>query len=71
MIRMKISRRYYTSTFETLPPKNVVWDKNFSVRIEQAKQYTRPQITGGKYIDINLRPKFFPFLKMENYWIPS
>jgi hypothetical protein len=48
-------KEIYTSTFETLPPKNVVWDRNFSVRIDQAKQYTRPQIAGGKYIDINLK----------------
>jgi hypothetical protein len=44
----------YSSSFETLPPKPQVWDKNFSIRIEQAKAYTRAKILEGKYIDINL-----------------
>lgn len=47
-------KEIYSSSFETLPAKLVVWDKNFPVRIEQAKTYTRPQIFQGKYIDINL-----------------
>lgn len=47
-------REIYASGFETLPPKPQVWDKNFSVRIEQAKTYTRAKILEGKYIDINL-----------------
>lgn len=44
----------YSSSFETLPPKPQTWDKNFSVRIGQAKAYTRAKILEGKYIDINL-----------------
>lgn len=47
-------KEIYSSSFETLPPKPQVWDKNFSARIEQAKAYTRAQIVAGKYIDINL-----------------
>jgi lipoprotein-anchoring transpeptidase ErfK/SrfK len=47
-------KEIYASSFETLSPKPQVWDKNFSVRIEQAKSYTRAKIFEGKYIDINL-----------------
>jgi lipoprotein-anchoring transpeptidase ErfK/SrfK len=44
----------FESSFETLPPVNIIWDKNFSARIEQAKRYTRAKIKTGKYIDVNL-----------------
>jgi len=47
-------KEIYASNFQTLPPKPTEWDKNFSARVEQAKIYTRPQISEGKYIDINL-----------------
>jgi lipoprotein-anchoring transpeptidase ErfK/SrfK len=47
-------KEIYTSSFQTLPPEVASWDKNFSVRVEQAKIYTRPKISEGKYIDINL-----------------
>lgn len=43
----------YEMTFETLPPPAELWSNNFSERLEQAKRFTRPKITEGKYIDIN------------------
>jgi lipoprotein-anchoring transpeptidase ErfK/SrfK len=44
----------HQSSFDTLPPPPQNWDKDFTVRLEQAKKYTWPQITTGKYIDVNL-----------------
>jgi len=42
------------SSFETAPKAPTVWEKDFTLRLAQAKQYTRPKITTGKYIDINI-----------------
>jgi len=47
-------KKIFSSGFTTLPPAPDTWDKDFNVRIEQAKRFTRAQITIGKYIDINL-----------------
>ena len=46
--------KIYESSFETRPPLPIEWEKDFSLRLEQAKKYTRPQIADGKYIDVNL-----------------
>lgn len=46
--------KIYESTFKTFLPANLVWEKDFNLRLEQARRFTRPQITAGKYIDINL-----------------
>lgn len=45
--------KIYESSFET-KPAFVEWAKDFSERLEQARRYTKPRITEGKYIDINL-----------------
>ncbi|MDQ1283899.1 MAG: YkuD protein [Patescibacteria group bacterium] len=47
-------KKVYESSFETRPPLPVEWEKDFDLRLEQAKKYTRPQIENGKYIDVNL-----------------
>jgi lipoprotein-anchoring transpeptidase ErfK/SrfK len=47
-------KQIYESSFETLPPAPQSWEKDFALRLEQAKKYTRPKIISGKYIDINL-----------------
>jgi len=47
-------KKIFESNFETLPPAPVTWEKDLSLRVEQAKRYTRPKIKEGKYIDINL-----------------
>ncbi len=44
----------YESSFETLPQAPQSWEKDFVLRLAQAKKYTRPKIKTGKYIDINL-----------------
>lgn len=44
----------YQSSFETLPPTPQNWEKDFSLRLEQAKKYTKPKVATGRYIDINL-----------------
>ncbi len=68
-------REIYTSGFETLPPKPKAWDKNFSVRIEQAKTYTRAKILDGKYIDINLSAQILSIFEngkiLDSYLISS
>jgi len=65
----------YSSGFETLPPKPLTWDKNFSVRIEQAKTYTRAKILEGKYIDINLSAQIMSIFEngilLDSYIISS
>ncbi len=45
----------YDTSFETFPPVPKEWDKNFTTRLEQARKFTKPKITEGKYIDINLK----------------
>ncbi|PIP27931.1 MAG: hypothetical protein COX29_03860 [Candidatus Moranbacteria bacterium CG23_combo_of_CG06-09_8_20_14_all_35_22] len=47
-------REIFESSFETLPPANIVWEKDLLARINQAKRYGRAKIKLGKYIDINL-----------------
>jgi hypothetical protein len=48
-------RLIHETSFETFPPVPKEWDKNFTVRLEQSRKFTKPQITEGKYIDINLK----------------
>lgn len=43
-----------TITFTTLPPKPVRANADFSVRVADAKRFTRAKRSDGKYIDINL-----------------
>lgn len=47
-------RTIYVGTFETLKATPVVWEKNVTLRLEQAKKYTKAKLTTGKYIDVNL-----------------
>lgn len=44
----------YAGYFETLPPPPETWEKDFALRLDQARKLTRPKIFQGKYIDINL-----------------
>lgn len=46
-------REIYSSRFETHPPPPK-WEKDISLRLEQAKKYTQAKISAGKYIDISL-----------------
>lgn len=47
-------REIYHEQFETLPPPPAEWAKDFATRLEQAKRFTKPVTTEGKYIDVNL-----------------
>ncbi|MDP1833415.1 MAG: L,D-transpeptidase family protein [Candidatus Moranbacteria bacterium] len=47
-------RKIFSSSFTTLAPAPVNWDKDLILRVEQAKRFTRAKIKEGKYIDINL-----------------
>jgi len=47
-------RQIYTGYFDTLPAAPVAWEKDFTLRLEQAKRFTKPKISQGKYIDVNL-----------------
>ena len=44
----------HRSSFETKPLPPVTWEKDYTLRLEQARKYTRAKIAAGKYIDINL-----------------
>lgn len=47
-------KKIFASSFITLAPVPVNWEKNLTLRVQQAKRYTRAKIKTGKYIDINL-----------------
>lgn len=47
-------KQIFQSSFETAPPPQIVWDDDYSIRLEQAKKHTRAKIAIGKYVDINL-----------------
>jgi len=47
-------KKIFESSFETILPPKIVWDKDKNIRLEQAKKYTTAKIKTGKYIDINL-----------------
>lgn len=48
-------RKIFAAFFETkpLPPDN--WEKDFNLRLDQARKLTEPKIKEGKYIDLNLK----------------
>jgi hypothetical protein len=48
-------REVFSSSFVTKPEAPKVWEKDFALRLEQAKLHTEPQIKEGKYIDINVK----------------
>lgn len=50
----EIKKKIFESTFKTLAEKPIEWEKDLSLRVAQAKKYTRAKIYSGKYIDINL-----------------
>jgi len=43
----------YRGSFETLPPAPTVMARDFPTRLLDAKRYTKPTVSVGKYIDIN------------------
>ena len=45
----------FHSTFTTLPSPPGTWSSDLQVRLAEAKRFTRPLRTTGKYIDINLK----------------
>lgn len=45
----------HESSFTTLPPAPVSWSGDLSLRTVEAKRFTKPRKSEGKYIDINLR----------------
>lgn len=65
----------YKSAFTTAPLPQIVWDDNYSVRLEQAKKYTRAKIATGKYIDINLSAQIMAIFEngkmLENLMIST
>lgn len=42
------------TSFETATQPSTEWDKDPAILLEQARKYTKPAISSGKYIDINL-----------------
>lgn len=48
---VKIGQTEFQTESKPLP---VEWDKDPSIRLEQVRQFTVPQVKTGKYIDINL-----------------
>ncbi len=45
----------YSGSFSTLPPEPSVMAADFPTRLLNAKRYTVPAVTNGKYIDINVK----------------
>ncbi len=56
----------HTTTFTTLPPKPKTWTENLQDRLEEAKKFTTPRITEGKYIDINLATQIMTIFENGN-----
>lgn len=72
----KAYKKIYTTSFETFfPPEPEVWDKDPQIMLKQAKQFTKPQISDGKYIDINLAKQvmviFENGIALDSYQISS
>lgn len=42
------------SSFTTMPPAPASWSRDHTIRVEEARRFTRPKKETGKYIDINL-----------------
>jgi len=67
--------KIFESSFETFVPANIVWDKDFNIRLAQAKRFTRSLITAGKYIDINLASQMLTTFQdgklLDSYLISS
>lgn len=65
----------HKSFFETLPPPPATWDKDFALRLDQARKYTPAKISVGKYIDINLSQQilsaFIDGRLLDSYLISS
>lgn len=68
-------RLLYAGSFETLRTAPIAWEKDLTLRVEQAKKYTKPQITTGKYIDINLETQIMTTFQdgqlLDSYLISS
>jgi lipoprotein-anchoring transpeptidase ErfK/SrfK len=47
--------KIYTTSFETKPLPPTTWEKDFTLRLDQAKRLTEAKILTGKYIDINVK----------------
>jgi lipoprotein-anchoring transpeptidase ErfK/SrfK len=47
--------KIYESSFETLPLPPEVWEKDHTLRVEQAKKYTAAKKPTGKYINIDIK----------------
>lgn len=69
------SKLVHTSSFETLPSAPEIWEKDFTLRLEQAKKYIRPKILTGKYIDVNLSTQIMSLFEnggiLDTYLISS
>lgn len=68
-------KKIFESSFETLPPPVIVWDKDNIIRLEQAKRYTKAKIKTGKYIDVNLSAQVMSIFEggklLDSYMISS
>jgi len=68
-------RTLYAGSFETLKTTPVAWEKDFALRLEQAKKYTKARLTEGKYIDVNLATQIMTTFEngtlLEAYLISS
>lgn len=48
------TKQIFQSGFLSLPERPIQWEQDLTLRVDQAKKYTRAKIFFGKYIDINL-----------------
>jgi len=61
-------QKIYATYFETKKPVPVIaeWEKDFALRLDQAKKFTVPKIETGKYIDINLKSQVMTIFENGN-----
>jgi lipoprotein-anchoring transpeptidase ErfK/SrfK len=69
------SKFIFESDFSTLPPSPQQWEKDFTLRLEQAKKFTKAKKETGKYIDINLAVQILSLFEdgklLDSYLISS
>ena len=68
-------RKNFVTFFETKPPPPSNWEKDLTLRLEQARRFTEPKIQEGKYIDINLKSQIMTIFEngkmLDAYLISS
>lgn len=68
-------KKLATFSFTTLPPRPSAWSTDLTQRLNEVKKYTKPRITEGKYIDINIEAQVMTLFEngmfIDSYLVSS